>query len=115
VVIQVPDINGQPFEVCFQTPGTPTDRSGTINNTGASQTLMDVVATGLIRSGWIVQNKSQSGNTMVINDIGDPADTSPSSVQLAPGETWPPTGYPVTQGVITIAGQAGDNYMAREW
>lgn len=112
-MIQIPDINGQPQQVYVQQPGTPTDRSGTC--TGVSQTLLDVVAAGTTRGGWIVQNKSQTGNTMTVNDLGSPADGSPSSVQIGPGEFWPPPGYPVTQGSVEIIGVDGDPFMAREW
>lgn len=112
-VVQIPDINGQPEQVCFQQPGTPTDRSGTC--TGTALDLLDPVPTGQTRGGWIVQNCGVSATTMTINDIGSPADLGPSCVQLAPGQFWPPPGYPVTQGGVSILGMIGDNFMAREW
>lgn len=114
-VIQVVDANGALQQVCVQSPTTPLDRSGTIVATNVSQILMDAMASGSTRGGWIVQNNGTSGGTLQINDTGNPADQSPSSIYLAPGEFFPPPGYPVTQGEITIAGTIGDNFMAREW
>lgn len=113
--MQVVDANNVTQDIVVQIPVTPTDRSGTIQATDVSQVLMDAVAEGSFRAGWIVQNKSQTGTTMQVNDLGDDADQSPTSIDLAPGESWPPPGYPVTQGPISIAGAAGDNFMAREW
>jgi hypothetical protein len=115
VILQVVDANGVTQAIVAQAPATPTDRSGTILATGVSQVLMDPPAAGVTRAGWLVQNKSTTGNTMQINDLGNPADASPSSVDLAPGASFPPPGYPVTQGEITITGNIGDNFMAREW
>lgn len=117
MILQVADGNGILQQICVQSVGTPTDRSGTIVTSGASQVLMDAVPDGaeLPRSGWLVQNNSQTGFSMQINEIGSDADTSPTSIYLAPGAFFPPPGYPVTQGEITIAGQSGDNYAAREW
>lgn len=113
--MQVVDANNETQEIVVQIPATPTDRSGTIQATDASQVLMDPVAEGSFRAGWIVQNNSLTGNVMLINDLGDDADNSPTSIYLAPGQFWPPPGYPVTQGQIAIAGTADDNFMAREW
>lgn len=117
MILQVTDGNGVIQQICVQSPGTPTDRSGTIQAGGVSQPLMDAVPDGAPspRSGWLVQNKSQTGFAMQINDLGSPADASPTSINLAPGESFPPPDYPVTQGSIEITGQAGDSYAAREW
>lgn len=115
MIIQVVDANGVTQFVVWNAPATPTDRSGTIQNTNATQTLLDPVPQGSYRSGWVIQNNGQSGNTIQINDIGNPADQSPSSYYLPPGATFPPPGYPPTQGEVNIAGVAGDNFMAREW
>ena len=112
-VIQIPDINGQPNQVCFQSPATPVDGSGTAN--GQSQMILAAVPTGTVRSGWIVQNNSTQNYSMFVNDLGSPADTSPTSVVLLPGQFWPPPGYPVTQGAVYIMGTSGDNYMVRSW
>lgn len=115
MIIQVVDANGALQQIIVQSPATPTDRSGTITATSVSQTLLDPVQAGGSRSGWLVQNKGVNGFTMQINDTGNPADESPSSINLAPGAFFPPPGYPVTQGEINIAGAEGDNFMCREW
>lgn len=113
MILQVVDADGETQTVVVQSTDTPVSRSGTIIGTGVSQVLMDAAAPGITRSGWLVQNKGT--HNMEINDLGDPADASPVSVQLAPGALFPPPGYPVAQGEITITGTVGDNYMAREW
>jgi hypothetical protein len=115
MILQVVDANGVLQTVCAQAPETPSDKSGTITVNNATQVLMDPAAPGVTRSGWIVQNNGASGDLMFINDLGSDADTSPTSVQLAHGQFWPPPGYPVPQGQISIAGTAGDSFMAREW
>lgn len=115
MIFQGTDANGNPQVLCLQGIGTPTDRSLTCD--GASDMLLAPIPTGNPpRSGWIVQNKSTLGNLMFVNDLGSPADSvSPSNVILQPGESFPPPGYPVTQGEVQIFGTAGDNCMAREW
>lgn len=115
MIMQVVDGNGELQQIVVQSPGIPADRSGTIQASGVSQTLLDIVPDGSTRSGWLVQNNTASGFTMQINDLGSPADQGPTSVNLAPGEFFPPPGYPVTQGSVEIAGNVGDNFMAREW
>lgn len=113
MILQVTDANGAPQTIVVQSPGTPTDHSGTIAATNVSQTMLDAAAPGVTRAGWLVQNKGT--HAMNVNDLGDPADSSPTSVQIAPGAFFPPPGYPVTQGVISITGTTGDNFMVRVW
>lgn len=113
MLIQVVDANDVTQQIVAQSPGTPTDRSGTIVTSGLSQMLLEIMPAGTQRSGWLVQNNGI--NSMQINDLGSPADQSPSAIFLAPGSTFPPPGYPVTQGEVQIVGFQGDNFMAREW
>jgi hypothetical protein len=109
MLIEVRDAAGNPQYVAVQSVATPTDRSGSIAATAVSQTLM---AANSLRSGWLVQNTS--ADAMTLNDLGTDA-TQPNSFILAPGQSFPPPRYPITQGAITIAGQAGDTFVAREW
>lgn len=113
MILQVVDANGVTQQIAVAAPGTPVDRSGTCD--GLSNAIMDAVADGFVRSGWLVQNKSQTAQSMTINDLGDDADESPTCVNLAPGEFFPPANYPVTQGQISLKGADGDAFMAREW
>lgn len=113
MILQVVDANNVTQQITVPAPGTPTDKSGTCN--GASMIVLDPVPDGFVRAGWLIQNKSQLGNSMSVNDLGDDADDGPSSVQIEPGAMFPPRGYPVTQGQVTIIGVGGDNFMAREW
>ncbi len=87
----------------------PIDHSGTIAATGVSQTLL---AANLTRSGWVGQNISS--HTLYWNDVGA-ASTSSGSFQVPAGSFFPPVGYPVSTGAITITGTIGDLFTIREW
>lgn len=114
--IQVVDANNIIQNVIWQAPGTPTDRSGTYS--GASQIVLDAIdpASGVVRGGYLFQNRSVSSTIVQINDIGGAADNvSPTCIDVPPGGTFPPPGYPVTQGEVTVIGPAGESFAAREW
>lgn len=114
MIIQVVDANDETQNVVMQSIETPVDISGTLT-TGASQVISDGPPAGFQRAGWFVQNKSVTGNVMTINELGGGADNSPTCVLLPPGATFPPPGYPVVQGAISLSGFAGDSFCAREW
>lgn len=115
-VIQVVDANDETQNLCVVSPDTPVDKSGTFAATGVSQILLDVVAAGFQRGAWWIQNRSPSGTVVQINEIGGDADNaSPTCVDLAPGQFWPPPGYPVTQAQVSIVGIGGEAFAAREW
>lgn len=111
MLLSVKDGNGDAAIVCVQSQETPNaDASGTILAPNASQALM---AANPDRAGWLFQNTS-SGN-MTLNDIGVDA-TDPSSFLIGAGQYFPPPGYPVTTGSITVAGpDAGATFVVREW
>ena len=86
------------------------DRSGSIAATAVAQQLL---APNSMRSGFILQNLS-SVNPLYINDLGA-ATTTGGSFAVPPGAFFPPQGYPVSTGALSVLGTAGSIYSAREW
>lgn len=111
MIVTVLDGNGQPVNVLWNAQATPTDRSGTITDTLTSQEVMPATAA---RAGWLFQNVSLTGNAMLLSELGEDAAVA-ATWHLDPGDSFPPPGYPVPTGAITVAGTAGDAYTAREW
>lgn len=100
---------GQPVTFAVQAQDTISDRSGSIAETAASQSLMPA-NTG--RSGWFFQNCGQ--NPMTLNELGDDA-TDAGAILVLPGASFPPPGYAIPTVAMTVAGTAGDAYTARDW
>lgn len=107
----VVDRSNNPLTVIVQGLDPVTDHSGQIAATGTSQPLLQANAA---RSGFLIQNRSTTGNAMVVNEMGNDA-IAFASWLLNPGDTFPPPGYPVQIGPVTIAGNIGDAYTCREW
>ena len=112
-VLQVVDANDVTQNICVASPDTPTDRSGTYN--GATQIVLDTVPAGFQRGAWMFQNRSRSGTTVQINEIGGDADASPTCFDVPPGGVFPPPGYPVTQAQVSVIGVNGEQFACREW
>lgn len=87
----------------------PVDKSGVIAATGVAQVAIDANA---FRSGFVIQNTG--ANAMRVNELGA-ASVGAGSFSIAPGAFFPPAGYPVSTGAISIVGTAGDIFVAREW
>lgn len=85
------------------------DHSGLVAVTAVSQVVLPANA---FRSGFFIQNLSQ--RPMFINELGN-ALAGPGSYQLAPGASFPPAGYPVSIGAVSVLGTATDGFTAREW
>lgn len=85
------------------------DRSGSIALSDVAQTA---IAANVYRSGFFIQNKG--ANPMYINELGT-ATAVGGSITIPAGASFPPAGYPVSTGAISILGTAGDIYTAREW
>jgi hypothetical protein len=107
------DGNGYPQKII--TPGQENlvDASGVIAATGVAQVLL---AANANRSGFILQN--DGSHNMEINDLGV-ATTTPTanngSFVVVPGAYFPPAGYPVSTGAISIIGNTNDAYTVRAW
>ncbi len=85
------------------------DRSGSIASTGIAQTLL---AANTLRSGWLMQNRGS--NVMYVNDLGT-AVVGAGSFQVSPGAFFPPQGFPLFTGAVSILGTATDIFTVREW
>jgi hypothetical protein len=102
---------GFPRLIYLQGQDPITDRSGTITITDQSQVLMPANPQ---RGGFRVQNLSANQNVMTVNEIGSDATILNSWVIYA-SQSFPPPNYPIPVGAVTIAGTAGDAFVAREW
>lgn len=94
--------------------GVPTDHSGAIVDGALAQELMPANAD---RSGWLVM--CIGPGAIYVNEVGEEAtdvvSSGDGSVVLAPGQSFPPCGYPIVQGAISIFGPTGTTFVAREW
>jgi len=109
MLIDVLDANGNQQRAVIQGQESLRDSSGTINTSGSSQIA---IQPNPGRSGYLLQNCGQS--PMYLSDVGNAAIGAGSFV-INPGEFFPPLGYGVTTNAISIMGQGGDAYTAREW
>lgn len=114
MLLTVKDALGNDATVIAQGQATPTDRSGMIVGTDASQALLNANAA---RSGWFFQNLGTE--PMFINELAADATSQPvdgdGSIMVPPGASFPPCGYPVPPGQVNVTGTAGQFYVAREW
>lgn len=114
--IFVVDGQGALQEVIWQSAATPVDRSGVILDELLPQVLMPANAD---RSGWLVQCVDPLGGALYVNDVGEDASSDVAdgsgSVTLGSGQMFPPPGYPVTVGPISVVGPTGATFVAREW
>lgn len=113
MLLKVLDGNGIPQTLVTAAQEAPTDGSDTIVATGVAQPLL--VANSL-RSGWLMQNRGS--NPMYVNELAT------SAVAVAAGDGafvvpvngyFPPPGFPVSTGAVSIMGTIGDGFALREW
>jgi hypothetical protein len=110
MLLTIKDANGDNRNIIANSQAAPTDLSGTIAAANVSQVL---APENLDRSGFYFQNLSEQG--ILINELGNDA-TGAGSFMVEPLGVFPPCGYPVPTGAITIAGPAvGAAFAAREW
>ena len=86
------------------------DHSSTIAATGTPQ---NALVANVNRSGYFFQNLSAT-NPMYLNELGI-ATTGSGSIKVPAGGTFPPAGYPVSTGALSILGTAADGYTCSEW
>lgn len=106
------------YTVAFAGQDPINDASGALTAsalpTGAPQTPQVVAAANAARQGFLFQNTSQ--NAMLLNEDGVVA---ASQFVVNPGAFFPPPGYPIPTGQITVEGsadsQVGDTFAARWW
>jgi hypothetical protein len=109
MLLKIVDSLGVQQTVIFRTQEAVVDHSGTIATTAVAQVLLDA---NTFRSGWIMQNRGV--NPMYVNELGT-ATVGAGSFAIAPGATFPPLGFPVGVGAISVLGTAADVFTVREW
>lgn len=118
MLIQVLDAGGTPHWVVFQGQDQINDASGILGAgaVGENPEPQQILAANDERAGWLFQNTSP--NPMFLLEIvaEEPAI---SSWLVNPGECFPPCGYPIPVGAISVFGSGtsveNDPFTAREW
>jgi hypothetical protein len=113
MLLNIVDGTGLPQRIIVEGQETVIDQSGLIVATGVAQVL---AAANANRSGIILQN--DGSHNMEINDLAaaaSPTVTDNGSFVVTPGSYWPPAGYPVSTGAISVSGTTGDTYTCRTW
>jgi hypothetical protein len=85
------------------------DHSGIIAATAKPQ---EILPPNKSRKGWLFQNRSP--RSVYINDDGL-ASVEPGSYEVAPEAFFPPLGYPVTLGAVSLCGNQGLGFTVKEW
>lgn len=113
MLINVLDSAGVAQKVIMHGQEAALDHSGVIAATAVAQT---VLAANTLRSGYVIQNRGVA--VMYVNDLGTAAaavGVNAGSFAIQPGAFFPPDGYPVTTGAISIVGTINDGFAVREW
>ena len=113
MLINVLDAAGVAQKLVVHGQEAAVDRSGIITATGAAQSAL---AANVLRSGYMIHNRGVA--VMYVNDLGAAAvavSANAGSFMIQPGATFPPPGYPLTTGEVSIMGTINDGYMIREW
>ena len=114
MLLNVVDGQGFPQKIIAVGQETVVDVSGVIAATGVSQVL---IPANPYRSGFIMQNCSD--DFMYVNDLGNaaapPETANNGSFVVAAGAFFPPPGYPISTGAISISGTINDTFTARAW
>jgi hypothetical protein len=108
MLLIVADGNGVLQTIAVSAQEAVTDFSTTIVTAGIPQNVFGSVAQPT-RSGWFFQNNGQ--NPMVLNVFGG---TSTITVPVG-GIISTKSNVPLTTGIITVTGNAGDAYTAYQW
>ena len=109
MLINLLDASGVSQKVAILSQEAVVDHSGTITATGVAQVLLSANA---LRSGWVMENRGS--NVMHVNELGT-ATSGSGSFSIQPSSTFPPYGFPLTTGAVSIIGTIGDKFTVREW
>lgn len=113
MLLKVTDQAGVTQTIVASAQEAVVDDSGTIVATGTAQTLL---AANVLRSGWVMQNRGV--NPMYVNEIATAAtavSANDGSFIVQPGAFFPPVGYPLSTGAVSVLGTIGDAYVVRAW
>lgn len=108
--LQILDGSGIAQTIIAATQEAVVDHSSTITVTNTAQ---NALAANANRSGYFFQNLS-TVNPMYLNELGT-ATAVQGSIKIPPGGTFPPAGYPVSTGALSVLGTAADPFTCREW
>lgn len=119
-LLEIVDANGAPQVVSVPQPGTAADASALIAPNLPSgpgpYTYQQLLPANPVRAGWWIRNRS--ADIMYVTEDGSvPGAANLTAIAVYPGEVFPPpgVGYPITQGVVYVAGTAGDEYSCKVW
>lgn len=117
MLVQILDGNGIPHTVAWQGQDQINDFSGALGaeQVGPGAALAQIAPANPDRAGCLFQNTSASA--MLFNEVDE---TVAHSWVVNPGAFFPPPGYPILVGAISVCGIApgsalGDTYCYREW
>jgi hypothetical protein len=116
MLVQILDGEGLPHNVSWQGQDQINDMSGALvaSQVGQGSALTQIAPANAARAGWLFQNTS--ANAMLLNEVNA---TTNSSWVVNPGGFFPPPGYPIPVGIISVMGTAtsavGDAFAYREW
>jgi hypothetical protein len=116
MLVTLADAAGGPHVVTWQGQDQINDASGNLaaGAVGLVRAPQQVLAANVLRAGWLFQNTSV--NAMLLLEI---AGAITSAWIISSGGIFPPPGYPIPTGVISVQGtadsQLGDTFAAREW
>jgi hypothetical protein len=116
MLVTLADAAGGSHVVTWQGQDQINDASSTLQPTsvGNNAVPQQVLAANVLRAGWLFQNTSQ--HAMLLLEIVGPVT---SSWVINSGGFFPPPGYPIPTGIISVQGtadsQLGDSFAAREW
>lgn len=108
MLLKVLDGEGNSQTIITSGQETVVNQSGVIAG-AAAQPVMPANAS---RSGWFFQNTSI--HDMHVNDLAA-ALADGTCMKVAAQGTWPPAGYPLSTGALSVIGTPADTYIAREW
>ena len=123
MLVQILDGQGEPHWVTWQGQDQIDDFSGTLGvDAVGPDAVPQVIAPANAgpppagRAGWLFQNTS--ANPMLLVEIVVES-VAVSAWTVYPGEFFPPAGYPVPTGAISVQGSPssveGDAFVYREW
>lgn len=113
MLINVLDASGVAQKLIAHGQEAPLDYSGIISATGVAQTAL---AANVLRSGYQIQNRGAA--VMYVNDLAAATAAvagNNGSFAIQPGAFFPPAGYPISTGAVSIMGTINDGFTVREW
>ena len=118
MLVQITDYQGVPHWVTWQGRDQILDYSGSLGAgaVGPEAAPQQIAPANAGRAGWLFQNAS--ANPVLLVEIAVDA-IATSAWTVYPGAFFPPPGYPIPTGAISVQGSPtsveGDAFAYREW